>query len=265
MKSVSVMTAAVVMAAAGAAQAAPILVTAYGQLVQAPTAPGTTPADFAAPIENYSGISAYWIIDPDAGTKVVTPLAAPSLGESVAFQGSVIGFGATIYGMAMEPLTLGNTPAALRQTFLLDNATLGGRITDQFSASSGAYFSGGGLVQGLETDRDLGDDVFISLFQLSLIESVFAPAVPGLLDGDDFPDLGALIGSSAVRLLTLRFSHGTLTNADELRLLPQMTFNVSSLSLDYIYLDDVETPEPAAFGLFGLGLAALALRRRRKA
>lgn len=264
MKSFAVFTAAVVMVAASAAQAAPILVTAYGQLVQARPIPGSTPVDFAAPIENFSGISAYWIIDPDAGTKVVTPLPAPSIGRSVGFQGAVIGFGASIYGTGVEPLNLGYTADALRPAFLIDNATLGAGVTDQFSVSGGGYFNEGRLVQAVEADRDLGDGVFISLFQLSFIESL-SGAIPDLIEGEDFPDIGALIDAAPFRMITLRFSHGTATNAAELQALPQITFNASTLFIDYMYLDDIDTPEPAAIGLFGLGLAAIALRRRRKA
>lgn len=265
MKSISVFATAFVLAAGSAAQAAPILVTAVGQLMQVSSPPGTTPPDFAAPIADFSDFAAYWVIDPDAGTKITTPLPAPSIGENVYFRGSVIEFGAVITGFGFDPLVLTNSPASLRQTFLLDNAISGIRATDQFSIAGGAFLDASGLVREIDFDRDLGEDVFVSLFQVSLIEGTFLPEVPGLLDGDTFPDLDRVIQTAASRSLILRFSHGTPTTAAEMRALPQMIFNGFNLFIGYTYLDDVETPEPAAIGLFGLGLAALALRRRRRA
>lgn len=265
MKSVLVVATAFTLAAASAAQAAPIQIVTFGQLVQAPIPPGSTPPDFAAPIANFSDFAAYWIIDPDAGTKTTTPLPAPSIGETISFRGSLIEFGAVIFGPGFAPLAIGNSSASLRQSFLLDNAISGTRATDQFSAAGGAYFDGSELVREVAFDRDLGENVFISLFQLSFLEGVLLPALPLLLDGDDFPDLGRLIETAPSKLVTLRFTHGAPTNAAEMRTLPQMSFNGINLNFNYIYLDDVETPEPAALGLFGLGLAALVLRRKRKA
>lgn len=266
MKSISVFATAFVLAAGSAAQAAPILVTAVGQLVQAPPIPGTTLADFAAPIADFSDFAAYWVIDPDAGTRITTPLPAPSIGETVYFRGSVIEFGAVISGFGFDPLFLTNSPASLRQAFLLDNAISGTRATDQFSIAGGAFLDGSGLVREIDFDRDLGEEVFISLFQVNLSEGTFLPEdPPSLLDGDSFPDLDRVIETASSRSLILRFSHGTPTTAAEMRALPQMTFNGINIFIGYTYLDDVETPEPAAIGLFGLGLAALALRRRRRA
>lgn len=258
MKSVLVVATAFTLAATGAAQAAPILVTASGLLVQQGALP-----DFAAPISDFADIHAYWVIDPDAGVKVTTPLPMYDSGESVAFRGSVLEFGAIIYSSGVDPLVLTNSSSSLGQAYLYDNLTIAGIAFDMFGFGAGAFVNESGLVREIDADRDLGEGVFISGLNLFALQLTFLPDVPGLLEDDSFPDLGRVFGGTAQ--IDLSFSHGTPTTTDEIQALPYITFTATFPSISYTYLDDVETPEPATLGLFGLGLAAVALRRRRRA
>lgn len=258
--------------AATVAEAAPIFVGVTGNLVQTPQPPGTTPADFAAPIDNGAVFSAYWILDPDGATEVRTPLGPPATGQLVNFLGSVREFGAYITGPTQAPVGLGLSARSTRSSFLINDSFFApspgfpsGRYADQFSISSGPFFDAGGMVQQLTVDRSLGEGVFISMFSFNFLDSLAGPGRPDMLDDESFPNFGRLIALADTSFVSLRFARGAPTSSAELRLLPLMQYQVNRPNVVYFDLPDVGVPEPAGIGLFGLGLAAFALRRRKAA
>ena len=260
-----------VVSLASTAAAAPIVLIASGTLVRsAVEAPGSTPADFADPLSFSTTILATWLIDPSAATRSSTPLPPPSVGLFERYDNAILDFGAVISGPGGDELVIGYSSAALRTAFLLNDITPPNPAfrQDQFSIGGGVLFPGGVATGEFTTDRSVGDGVFISLFQLNFVQSVLSPELPRLLEDSAFPDIedfNRMVSDPfASRSIVLRFAHGNATSSAELGRLPRMTYTAGSLSF-FAFELPVEVPEPASLALFGLGLAGIGMRRRRRA